>query len=345
MPFYIVRQDITKMKVNAIVNAANTSLLQGGGVCGAIFRAAGEKQLARECSRLAPIETGEAVVTKSFALMAKYIIHAAGPIYRNYTPETAEKLLYSAYKNSLQLAVKHGCKSIAFPLISSGIYGYPKREALEVATAAIRDFLAEHELEVYLAIYDKSSFVPRQSLLAKVDEFLAEHYVAEAAAIQDRSEAKQFADKQHTAGTGGGPMPFMITDGIAHCLDIDHEMNLDQLLEHMAEPFAAALMKLIDEKGMTAAEVYKGANIDRRVFSKIRTVEGYTPTKKTILSIAISMHLSLEETEDLLKRAGYAFSNAKMFDVIVEYFITNRQYDMYDINEILFAHDQPQLGA
>ncbi|HBI74184.1 MAG TPA: hypothetical protein DDY59_13540 [Lachnospiraceae bacterium] len=165
MPFTIVRQDITKMKVDAIVNAANTDLQMGGGVCGAIFKAAGVLELQAACDKLAPIKTGEAAITPGFALPAKYIIHAAGPVYRHSTAGQSKQFLRSAYINSLQLAIKNKCKSIAFPLISSGIYGYPKDEALQVAASAIQDFLADHDLDVYLAVFDKAAFAVSEKLL------------------------------------------------------------------------------------------------------------------------------------------------------------------------------------
>ena len=155
MPFTIVRQDITKMKVDAIVNAANTDLQMGGGVCGAIFKAAGPRQLQDACNKVAPIKTGGAAITPGFGLPAKYVIHAAGPVYSHWNKEQSRTLLRSAYIESLKLATEKKCQSIAFPLISSGIYGYPKDEALEVARLAIEEYLQEHDLEVYLVVFDK----------------------------------------------------------------------------------------------------------------------------------------------------------------------------------------------
>lgn len=158
MPLIIVRQDITKMQVDAIVNAANTDLRMGGGVCGAIFRTAGERELQTACDQVTSIRTGEAAITPGFALPSKYVIHAAGPVYSLWNKRQSRELLHSAYIESLKLAEQNGCESIAFPLISGGIYGYPKDEALEVARSAIEDFLRDHDMEVYLAVFDKSSF-------------------------------------------------------------------------------------------------------------------------------------------------------------------------------------------
>ena len=321
MPFIIVRQDITKMNVDAIVNAANTGLRMGGGVCGAIFNAAGAQKLQRACDQLGPIRTGEAVITPGFALPAKYVIHAVGPVYHEWSRAQAAALLRSAYTRSLELAAEHGCASIAFPLISSGIYGYPKDAALREATAAITEFLAEQELDVYLAVFDRSSFQVSRQLLGQVDSYIDQHYVDTHHMLRRSSWEMASA-----------PPPLAAAP-------------LDDLLTQMDAPFADTLFRLIDSKGKTDVEVYKKANIDRKLFSKIRSVQGYTPKKPTILALAIALELTLAETDDLLERAGYALSHASKFDVIVEYFIVNGQYNIYDINQVLFAYDQPLLGA
>lgn len=166
MSLTILRQDITKMEVDAIINAANKELLMGGGVCGAIFRAAGPEKLQEACRPLGPIETGEAVITPGFDLPAKYIIHTAGPVYSDYSKEEAERLLRASYRNSMKLALENDCQSIAFPLISSGIYGYPKEEAVAVAISEIEDFLKDNDLDVTLLIFDESLFALGQGLLA-----------------------------------------------------------------------------------------------------------------------------------------------------------------------------------
>lgn len=319
MPLSIVRQDITKMYVDVIVNAANTALQMGGGVCGAIFAAAGAGKLQEACDKLAPIRTGEAVITPGFALPARYIIHAAGPVYSRFKKGESRKLLRSAYLESLKLAEREGCESIAFPLISSGIYGYPKEEALEVARLAIGEFLAGHEMQVYLVIFDRSSFVLGKALLGSVESYIDENYVSEQAPVVMAMPAA---------------MPMMVM-----------EQNLDDLIGSLDEPFSDALLKLIDAKGRTDVEVYKKANLDRKLFSKIRTGKGYTPKKPTILALAVALELTLPETDELLKRAGYALSHASKFDVIIEYFIIHRKYDIFEINEVLFEYDQPLLGA
>jgi O-acetyl-ADP-ribose deacetylase (regulator of RNase III)/transcriptional regulator with XRE-family HTH domain len=342
MPFTIVRQDITKMKVDAIVNAANTDLQMGGGVCGAIFKAAGAAQLQAACDKLAPIKTGEAVITSGFDLPAKFVIHAAGPVYRYQNAEQSEKLLRSAYMESLRLAIENNCESIAFPLISSGIYGYPKEEALQVATAAIQDFLINNDIDITLVVFDKSAFTVSRELLGAVESYIDEHYV-DTHQIKRRKlldvERQAISEADERANIFNEPL---LEEMLA---PIGAPAPLDDLVGNLDEPFSQMLLRLIDAKGMTDVEVYKRANLDRKLFSKIRSNKGYTPSKRTAIALAVALKLSLDETDDLLERAGYALSHAVKFDVIVEYFIANGKYDVFAINEVLFEYDQPLLGG
>lgn len=331
MPFTIVRQDITKMQVDAIVNAANTNLLMGGGVCGAIFKAAGPVKLQLACAKVSPIKTGEASITPGFKLPAKYVIHAVGPVYSRQNAAQSEQMLRSAYMESLKLALENGCVSIAFPLISSGIYGYPKEEALRVAVAAIKDFLAEHDMDVYLVIFDRASFSVSEKLLGAVESYIDENYIDTHFIYRQEERNTDYA--HITKPSFDETAPMAVSKG------------LDDLIDDLDEPFNTTLLGLIDAKGKTDSEVYKRANIDRKLFSKIRTGKGYMPSKRTILALAISLELTLEETDDLLERAGYALSHSQKFDVIVEFFIVNGKYDIFEINEVLFKYDQPLLGA
>lgn len=317
MPLTIVRQDITKMNVDAIVNAANTDLKMGGGVCGAIFRAAGERELQAACDQLAPIKTGEAAITPGFGLLARYVIHAAGPVYSFWHKRQSRELLRSSYIEALKLAAENGCESIAFPLISSGIYGYPKDEALEVARSAIEEYLRHHDMEVYLAVFDKSSFLISEALLGDVESYIDQHYVDTHRVIR-----RQLLDVEEDALRQVGSNLSALAPSMAAPMAMPVQV-LDDLMENLDEPFSDTLLKLIDKKGKTDVEVYKRANMDRKLFSKIRTGKGYTPKKPTILALAIALELTLPETDDLLERAGYALSHASKFDVIVEYFIVN----------------------
>jgi len=333
MPFSIVRQDITKMKVDAIVNATNTELAMGGGVCGAIFEAAGISELQAACNKLAPIQNAEAVITPGFKLPAKFVIHTAGPVYRGGR-NGEDELLRSCYLNSLKRAVENKFESIAFPLISSGIYGYPKAEALHIATETIQSYLEEHDLNIYLVVFDKEAFAVSEQLLGEVKSYIDEHYVAENEFIRYRLlDAEPKSLNEADIRRYNMPSKQAPTAGI------------DDLVGNLDEPFSETLLHLIDAKGKTDVEVYKRANLDRKLFSKIRTVKGYMPGKRTVVALAVALELSLKETDDLLERAGYTLSHSQKFDVIMEYFIVNKNYDIFEINEVLFKYDQPLLGG
>ena len=341
MPLEIVRNDITKMKVDAIVNAANESLLGGGGVDGAIHRAAGSGLLA-ECRTLGGCKTGKARITGGYNLPAKYVIHTVGPIY-NDGKHGEKTLLESCYRESLALAKERGCETVAFPLISSGVYGYPKDQALKVAIDVISDFLLENEMTVYIVIFDKASYQIDEKLFSDIAEYIDDHYVDEHTDYsRERNRMNALPPMApHKRRKKSDIDSFEICD----CKTMPLEDDLDAKLKQIDESFSQMLLRKIDEKGMTDAECYKKANIDRKLFSKIRSDVHYKPSKPTALAFAISLELSLDETEDMLRKAGFALSHSNKFDIIIEYFISKGNYNIFEINEALFAFDQSLLGA
>lgn len=322
MPLKIVRHDITKMEVDVIVNAANTKLQMGGGVCGAIFKAAGAQELQQECDQIGYCPTGEAVITKGYNLPAKYIIHTPGPIWNGGTRGEA-RLLRQCYLNSLQMASQYQCRSIAFPLISSGIYGYPKDQALHIGISAISEFLLDHEMDVYLVIFDKKDFKLSEKLFAEIESYIDDHYVEERL-LKESSRILEVEEKIFSSKT---------------------KRSLTDVMGQLDETFSQRLLRLIDEKGMSDVETYKKANIDRKLFSKIRSNPQYRPSKATAIAFAIALELNLDETLDLLGKAGYTLSNSYKFDVIIKYFIEEGNYNIHEINEALFIFDQTLLGS
>ena len=340
MPLEIIRNDITKMQVDAIVNAANNSLLGGGGVDGAIHRAAGPGLLA-ECRTLHGCKTGEAKMTGGYSLPAKYIIHTVGPIYEDGAHGERE-LLASCYRTSLKLAKDHGCESVAFPLISSGVYGYPKDQALRVATEVITDFLFTHDMTVYIVVFDKASFKISSKLVADIAEYIDDNYVDRHTSQSRRnifiSESREDFDSYSSMSIVCESMAPMM--GKSEC-----RRDLDAELRRMDESFSEMLLRKIDERGMTDAECYKKANVDRKLFSKIRSDVNYRPSKPTAIAFAIALELPLREAKDLLQKAGFALSRSNKFDVIIEYFIKHRIYNIFEINEVLFEFDQSLLGG
>ena len=338
MPLEIVRNDITKMSVDAIVNAANESLLGGGGVDGAIHSAAGPKLLA-ECKTLGGCKTGRAKITGGYNLPTKYVIHTVGPIYED--GKHGEKaLLESCYRESLALAKAHNCETVAFPLISSGVYGYPKDQALKVATQVISDFLLENEMKVYIVIFDKAAYKISEKLFSDIAEYIDDNYVDEHTDYCRESMRMNYPCQSVMIGSA---QPEHLD--LCECKAMSAEDDLDAKLKQIDESFSQMLLRKIDEKGMTDAECYKKANIDRKLFSKIRSDVHYKPSKPTAIAFAISLELSLDETEDMLKKAGFALSHSNKFDIIIEYFISKGNYNIFEINEALFAFDQSLLGA
>ena len=331
MPLEIVRNDITKMTVDAIVNAANESLLGGGGVDGAIHYAAGPGLLA-ECKTLGGCKTGKAKITGGYNLPAKHVIHTVGPFYEDGN-HREKVLLESCYRESLALAKEHNCETVAFPLISSGVYGYPKDQALKVAINVISDFLLENEMKVYIVIFDKAAYKISEKLFSDIAEYIDDNYVDE------------HTDYLRESMRMNAPMQSIMADEICEWKALFAEEDLDAKLKQIDESFSQMLLRKIDEKGMTDAECYKKANIDRKLFSKIRSDVHYKPSKPTAIAFAISLELSLDETEDMLKKAGFALSHSNKFDIIIEYFISKGNYNIFEINEALFAFDQSLLGA
>ncbi len=337
MPLKIVRQDITKMAVDAIVNAANKTLLGGGGVDGAIHRAAGKGLLAK-CITLGGCKTGEAKITGGYRLPSKYVIHTVGPVYKD-GKHGEKELLEQCYRSSLSLAKEHGCESVAFPLISSGVYGYPKDQALKVAVDVIGDFLLENDMIVYIVIFDKASYKIGEKLFSDIAEYIDDHYV---------EEHTNYRRKSVRMNAPMAPMPAstsLFESDLCEYKSCSPQEDLDFKIKQMDESFSQMLLRKIDEKGMTDAECYKKANIDRKLFSKIRSDVHYKPSKSTAIAFAISLELSLDETEDMLRKAGFALSHSNKFDIIIEYFISRGNYNIFEINEALFAFDQSLLGV
>ncbi len=441
MPFRIIRNDITRMKADAIVNTAAPEPGYGRGTDSAVYRKAGAKRLLAQREKIGKIEEGGAEITSAFSLNARYIVHTAGPIWRGGGHGEADRLRL-CYANSLKLAQKYGCRSIAFPLISAGSYGFPKQEALDIAVSEIRSFLEGAEMTVYLVLFDKESFTLSGSIFEGVDSYIDERYVTERMAeeySEDRAVFSMPVSQRRDSGSEGmnasmsealeeeaerepaeecasgsamdqppavyaaagapeqeetpGPEPercrppAMRTAAAAGAPEQEEtpgpepercrppamyaavasavpeqdrsqkrepalfrgraqkmERSLEDVVAQLGETFQERLLRLIDERGMTDVEVYKRANLDRKLFSKIRCNAHYRPKKMTAVALAVALRLNLDETKDLLSRAELALSPSSKFDLIIEYFIDREVYDVYTINLALFEHEQPLLG-
>ena len=343
MPFEIVRNDITQMTVDAIVNTANPKPVVGSGTDTMIHKKAGPELLAAR-QKIGSIDTGCAAITPAFDLQAKYVIHTVGPVWDGGS-YGEEALLRNCYDNSLKLAMEHCCKSIAFPLISTGNYGFPKDRALQIAISAFSAFLLEHEMQIYLVVFDRTSFKLSEKLFQSVASYIDEHYVddceiaAYGAAPENRRRIRRRRDWELEER--------MVVEECTPCYSMpmapSKAMSLDDMLKQADAGFTETLLKLIDKTGKKDSEIYNKANVSRQHFSKIRNNPEYKPTKQTALAFAIALELNIEETQDLIRRAGYTLSNSSKFDVIIRYFIESGNYNIMDINTTLFEFDQMLL--
>ena len=346
MPFLMIRNDITKVAADAIVNPANRNLLQGSGTSRAIYQAAGEQELTAACEAIGRCDLGRAVCTPAFGLPAKYVFHAVCPAWHGGGFGEAEQLA-GAYHSALELAAECHCESVAFPLLSSGNYGYPKEQAFRIAVDTITQYVMEHDLTVYLVLYDRHSLAVSRKLFASVEEYIDDHYVAQ------NDESYQFDRRRRESverrrwrleeeatpmlETAAAPPPPATAPMAAR--------SLEHLMDNLGESFTTRLLRLIDERGLKDSTVYKQSNISRQHFSKIQCNRDYNPKKKTVLAFAVGLHLSEDETIDLLKSAGYAFSDGSKRDWIVRYCLEHKIYNINQVNTLLFEYDQEQLGA
>ena len=340
MPFEIVRNDIVNMGVDAIVNTANPRPVIGSGTDAGIHAKAGPRLLlARQ--KIGNISVGCSAITPAFDLQAKYVIHTVGPVWQGGSAEEAA-LLRSCYDSALRLAREYDCKSIAFPLISTGNYGFPKDKALQIAISAFSAFLLEEEMRIYLVVFDQNAYKLSEKLFCGIESYIDEHYVEKTAAREyavpypGRTTARRRRDRDAC----------ITLEECAPCYSLPSKsMSLEDMLKQADAGFSETLLKLIDESGKKDSEIYKKALLSKQHFSKIRNNPDYRPTKPTAMALALALELDLDSARDLIGRAGYAFSNSSKFDLIIQYHIENRKYDVVEINLALYEFDQPLLGS
>lgn len=349
MPLKIIRQDITKMQVDAIVNTTNEEMVGYSGVDLAVHTAAGPL-LDIECEKIRPLGLGAAKITKGYNLDAKYIIHTSGPVWHGGLVGESI-ILKSCYIESLKLAAANGCESVAFPLISAGAYGYPKDRVLKFAIQVITEFLFEHELMVYLCVFDRTSYEFSRVVFDEIREFINDDYVAEQKAVfaaeVECFERTLLPKEIRRRDKLNAPEPPVCASmpAPAECSNAKNK-SLEEYMKAMDKSFAWKLFDLIDARGMTDVECYKKANVDKKTFSKIKcNPDTYKPSKQTAVAFAIALELTLDETQDLLASAGLTLSRSFAFDKIIRYFIQKGVYDIFEINEALFEFDQVLLGC
>jgi len=344
MPFEIVRNDIAKMNVDAIVNTANPRPVIGPGTDSAIHQQAGQ-QLLQARQKIGSIAVGRAAITPAYDLCAKYVIHTVGPIWTDGS-HGEEALLRSCYESALQLALEHRCESIAFPLISTGNYGFPKDKALQIAIAVFSAFLMEHELQIYLVVFDTTSFRLSEKLFRRVASYIDENLVAEremaSYSMSEEARRRRIRSERNAQGCYRS-----VFEEALPCAPMaaSKPVSLENLLKQKDAGFTETLLKLIDQSGKKDSQIYKRANISKQLFSKIRSNPDYKPTKPTAIALALALELDLDGTRDLIGRAGYTLTNSSKFDLIIRYFIEQGNYNIVEINLALYEFDQPLLGS
>ena len=357
MPFEIVRNDIVNMHVDAIVNTANPKPIIGYGVDAGVHKKAGPELLAAR-EQVGRIGVGEVAVTPGFALDAKYVLHAVDPIWQD-GKHGEEQLLRQCYDNALQAALDHQCESIAFPLLSAGNHGFPKPLALQIAINAFSSFLMEHEMQIYLVVFSKNAFELSEKLFHSVESFIDENYILDKTLDEygienkrDVREAELEQIKRELNLQRHLRRKMELRQEADECMSIAMGVaagvapdNLDDLIRSTDAGFTETLLKLIDKTGKKDSEIYKKANVDRKLFSKIRNNPAYKPSKVTAVAFALALELNLEETQNFIGRAGYTLSHSSKFDIIIEYFITHGNYNVFEIDAVLFRYDQPLIGS
>jgi len=358
MPFEIVRNDITNMEVDAIVNAANPRPIIGYGVDSGVHKKAGDQLLVAR-KKIGDIAFGEAAITPAFNLSAKYVIHAVSPIWQDGKKNEAQ-LLENCYVNSLQLALENKCESIAFPLLSAGNHGFPKDLALQTAINVFSKFLMKHEMQIYLVVFGKQSFALSEKLFHSVQSYIDETYIQEKSLEEygvtnkrDVRELELLQLREAMSRRRKAELEYNILADEVCEESAEYEAlaptaaprKLEDLMKEIDETFSEALIRLIDQKGLKDPEVYKKANIDRKFFNKIKNNKNYKPSKSTCVAFAIALELNLDETRDLIGKAGYALTHSSKFDIIIEYFILEGNYNTFEINEVLFTFEQPLIGG
>ena len=364
MPFQIIRNDITKMEVDAIVNTASPHVEYGPGIDKAVYEAAGVEELMAKRKEIGEIPRGSSVITEGFNLPAKYIIHTVGIAWKGGN-DNEEEILRSCYRTVFQVAEQNNIESLAIPLLASGNYGFPKGIAIRIALSEIEAFMVDSDMDLYLVVFDDKAFSLSSELYGDIETYISENYV-------DEKTQDEYPDDfwdHHERGTVvlgasvGGASLLNPLGAVASKKAQKKEQkrleelrkeeekrraserSLDDVIGNLDKTFMEMVFSFADEKGMSDVEVQRKANLDRKAFSKLKCGTTKTPRKSTALALAIALELNLDETKDLLSRAGLALSPCSKQDVIVKYFIEREAYDIFEINFVLDEHGEECLGS
>ena len=335
MPIRVFRNDITLVKADAIVNSANPEPIIGGGAEAAIYEAADKKALLAERKKIGDINPGEVAYTPAFKLSAKYIIHTVGPIWRGGSQGEAV-ILSSCYEKSLELAEELGCKSIAFPFISTGTYGFPKDKAIEIAAASINRFLKYHKMSVILVVLDKESFKISGKKFSDVASFIEANIVEEK------------LNKVYKSASGISRRNSLIEFRNLHFM---HQRNTDELPDDISEllkmskaSFSSRVQSMVQQRGLEPSDLYnKSGLLTKKIYSDMKTLgDNYRPKKGTAVAFCLALELDLPQTLELIGSAGWTLSDSKYIDLIIKWHIDKKDFNIRHINDTLNTYGYPQ---
>ena len=347
MPFKIIRDDITKVKADAIVNPANPEPVIGGGVESAIYEAAGKEKLLEARKELGRLQPGKVGVTEAFNLAAKYIIHVSGLYWKGGNSFEA-RCLKECYEKALKAALDKGCKSIAFPLLGTGTYGFPKDIGLDVAVSTFTEFLEEYEMEITLVVFDNEAVNVSGKLAYEVKSFIDDKYAHEVLETEYKKDRniERYALPNERFHLLLKEETYDVPDNTCtkETFSAEPSGSLEAALKNIyKESFEKHLQQLINKKGLKNSEVYAAANISKQYFSKL--LKGQVkPSKDKMLALAVGLRLNMDETADFLRIAGYALSPISQTDTVVEYFIRKQEYNVLKINIVLFDYGLEPLS-
>ena len=347
MPFKIIRDDITKVKADAIVNPANPEPVIGGGVESAIYEAAGKEKLLEARKELGRLQPGKVGVTEAFNLAAKYIIHVSGLYWKGGNSFEA-RCLKECYEKALKAALDKGCKSIAFPLLGTGTYGFPKDIGLDVAVSTFTEFLEEYEMEITLVVFDNEAVNVSGKLAYEVKSFIDDKYAHEVLETEYKKDRniERYALPNERFHLLLKEETYDVPDNTCtkETFSAEPSGSLEAALKNIyKESFEKHLQQLINKKGLKNSEVYAAANISKQYFSKL--LKGQVkPSKDKMLALAVGLRLNMDETADFLRIGGYALSPISQTDTVVEYFIRRQEYNVLKINIVLFDYGLEPLS-
>ena len=341
MSFKIMRSDPAAVRADAVVITTGREPVPGTGTDQNIYEAGDSRRILEARKRIGVIEPGHAAVTRSYGLLSRYLIHTVVPVWQGGGSGELETVR-SCYRESLRLARKVMCRTAAFPLFPKDGEGYPGDKVLEIAVSCFKEYLNEHEMDIYLMIASTDDIVIPEAEDMGIDTFIRKSF--RKSFREPVMESASYAPSPRRGRESARPHGALAGSSFQRDKMRASQPSLSYFMTHVGENFREMLLRLIDEKGFSDPYVYKKANLDRKLFSKIRCNPDYCPSRKTVIALAIALELTLDETSDLLSRAGYAFSPGSKADLIVEFCILNKIYDIFEVDMLLFKYGQPTLG-